>query len=450
MNPDGKRSEIQALLAIVWPLIVTNLLNVTVGIADMKMVGMLGVAPIAAVGMSRQIFMLILSLMIAITGGTSVLVAHAYGARNPRRVSEVAARSVVFMLATAVLVVMPLGLIFARDILGMLGAADTVAQLGERYLQVVFAGCIFTMFNFATTGILLGVGKTWVSMTILGVINALNVALNYVFIFGVGPIPALGVTGAAVGTVASRGIGSVACFWALSTRRLPVRMRLRDGLTLDWRLLGQILGIGGPRTLEGLVRNVSRLAVIRIVALFDTPTRAIAAYNVGMQVRYISTFVGLAFMHAAMSRVGQNLGAGEPDRAEQSGHQGAKLAAIIMGVAALFFLVFPEPIMGFFTDDPDVIAMGRAFFLIVALTEPVMGAAFSYGGALRGGGDAVSPLLYAGASDLFVMLGASYLLGVRLNMGMQGVAIGIAVSVVTRAVPSWLRFRQGKWKATRF
>ena len=447
---DDGPHEIRALLHIVWPLIVTNLLNVAVGIADMKMVGVLGVAPLAAVGMSRQVFMLVLSLMIAITGGASVLVAHAYGARDPRRVSAVAARSVVFMLLTAVLVVMPLGFLFARDILGMLGARAAVAQLGERYLQVLFGGCVFTMLNFVTTGILLGVGKTWVSMSILGVVNLLNVLLNYVFIFGAGPVPALGVTGAAVGTVTARGLGSIACVWALRTRHLPVRMRLRDGLRPDLVLLGRILSIGGPRTLQGLVRNFSRLAVIRIIALCAAPTRSIAAYNVGMQVRFISTFVGLAFMQATMSRVGQNLGARRPARAKQSGHCGAGLAAGIMGTAALFFLLFPERIMAFFSSDRDVIAMGRGFFLVVALTEPLMGAAFAYGGALRGGGDSVSPFLYASVSDLLVLLSASYVLGVRLALGIQGVAIGIALSVLTRAVPSWFRFRQGRWQATRF
>lgn len=445
-----RRTERHALLAIVWPLIVTNLLNVAVGIADMKMVGSLGVAAIAAVGMARQVYMLVLTLMIAIMGGTSVLVAHAYGARNAERVSQIAARSVVVMLVTALALVMPLGLVFSRAILALLGAEPQVAQLGNLYLQIVFGGCVFTMFTFATTSILLGVGKTWVSMAILGAVNVLNIVLNYLFIFGVGPLPALGVAGAAAGTVTARIIGAFACMWALRTARLPVRMRLRDGLTLDLPLLGRLLSIGGPRALQGVVRNFSRLAVIRIIACFAAPTCAIAAYNVGMQVRFISTFVGLAFMQATMSRVGQNLGAGDPDRAERSGHQGARLASGIMGVIAIFFLLLPEQIMGFFSSDSNVIAMGRTFFLIVALTEPIMGTAFAYGGALRGGGDALSPFLYSSVSDILVMLGASYVLGVRFGLGIQGVAIGIAAGVLTRALPSWLRFRQGKWRATRF
>lgn len=444
------RAENRALLALVWPLIVTNLLNVSVGIADMKMVGVLGVDPLAAVGISRQVFMLILILMLAISGGTSVLVSHAHGAEDTDRVSSIAARSVVFMLAVAVFVIMPLGFLFSRDILGLLGAEEHVSQLGEEYLQLLFGGCIFTIFNFTTTAILLGVGKTWVSMTILSLVNGLNILLNYVFIFGYGPIPAMGMTGAAVGTVVARAIGSIACLWVLQSHYFPIRMRWRAGFSIDLPLLGRILQIGGPRTLQGLVRNVSRLAVIRVIAVFPDKTGAMAAYNVGMQVRFISTFVGLAFMQATMARVGKNLGAGKPEKAEQSGHQGALLAGGIMGVIAVFFVLFPNHIMGFFTDDPSVIAMGRIFFVTIAVTEPIMGVAFAYGGALRGGGDSLSPFIYAAVSDILIMLGASYVFGITLGMGIQGVGIGIAVSVISRVIPLWFRFRRGKWKTARF
>lgn len=448
MKP-ARTGEDRALIALVWPLVVTNLLNVCVGIADMKMVGVLGVAPLAAVGMSRQVFMLILGLMIAITGGTSVLVAHAHGARDRKRVSEVSARSVIFMLSAAVLIVMPIGLLFSGHILGLLGAAEPVAKLGESYLQILFAGSVFTMFNFVATGILLGVGKTWVSMAILALVNTLNVGLNFILIFGWGPVPAFGVPGAAIGTVAARAVGSVACMWVLHSKLLPVRMRLADGLTLDVPLLGTILSIGGPRTLQGLVRNMSRLAVLRIIALLPEKTASLAAYNVGMQVRFVSTFVGLAFMQATMSRVGQNLGAGMPHKAEESGHHGARLAAAVMGVAALFMILFPTGIMSFFSRDSTVAQMGKSFFVTIALTEPIMGTAFAYGGALRGGGDSLSPFIYSALSDLVVMLGVGYLLGVILGMGIQGIAFGIAVSVLTRALPCWLKFHRGDWKNKR-
>lgn len=304
----GIRQEIPRVWAIAWPLILTNILNAIVGVVDFKMVGVLGVNSIAAVGMSRQVTMFILVLMIAISGGASVLVAHAHGAGDRKRVSAVAGQSMVYMLLTAVLVVLPAGFFGSRGILSALGAAKEVVALGESYLKVFFAGSIFTMFNFALTGILLGVGKTKVSLALLVGVNLANIGFNYIFIFGAGPIPAFGVQGAAMGTIAARGIGSLVGIWILKSPRFLVRISFLSGLKIDLEVLKKIFLLGGPRSLQGIVRNFSRLMTLRIITLLPDATRSVSAYSVGMQVRMISSFVGLAFMSAAMARVGQNMG----------------------------------------------------------------------------------------------------------------------------------------------
>ncbi len=219
--------EMGKVWAVAWPLIVTNLLNVTVSIVDLKMVGRLGVESIAAVGMAGNVIDLMMVIMIAISGGSSILVAHAYGARERKKVSEIAARSIVFMIVAAVAIVTPLGLFFSRRILFALGGEEDVVRLGEWYLHIMFLGSVFAMFNFAVTGVLLGVGKTKVSLILLLGINVLNVALNFIFIFGVGPIPAMGVAGAALGSIVARAIGAVAGVWITKTRRLPLQVEDR-------------------------------------------------------------------------------------------------------------------------------------------------------------------------------------------------------------------------------
>jgi putative MATE family efflux protein len=438
--------EIPRVWAIAWPLILTNMLNVTVGIVDFKMVGALGVAPIAAVGMARQVMMFLQVLMIAISGGSSVLVAHAYGAQEPHKVSQIAARSIVFMLLAALLIVTPLGLVFSRSILVLLGGEEQVVRLGESYLKILFWGSIFTMFNFAITGILLGVGKTKISLILLVGVNLLNIGFNYMLIFGIGPIPAFGVAGAALGTVIARGLGSFAGVWIVTTPRLPIQAKYKDGLTVDLPLLRKILYLGGPRSLQGIVRNFSALMTIRIITLLPDAIRAISAYSVGIQVRMISSFIGLAFMSAAMARVGQNMGGRNPDLAEKSGWISAGMASGFMSIFAILFFLFPDVIMAFFTDDREVIAMGKVFFVIIALTEPIMAFSFALGGALRGGGDPVSPFIYASISDLVIVILAGYLLAVQFQLGFAGIALGIALSAVTRAIPTMLKFRKGDWK----
>jgi putative MATE family efflux protein len=441
------KREASNVWAIAWPLILTNMLNVLVGIVDFKMVGVLGVESIAAVGMSRQVTMFIMVLMIAISGGSSVLVAHAYGASDPERVSRIAARSIVYMLGAAILIVTPLGYFSSRTILELLGGAVRVVEIGESYLKILFAGSVFTMFNFAVSATLLGVGKTRISLVLLLVVNGLNIGLNYIFIFGLGPIPAFGVNGAAIGTVAARGLGSVAGIWILKNPKFLIHMRFRDGWTIDLQLITKILHLGGPRSLQGIVRNFSRLMTLRIITLLPDATRSVSAYSVAMQVRMVSSFVGLAFMSAAMARVGQNMGGKDPVAAEKSGWISAGMATGIMAIVAAVFLIVPEFIMAFFTTDKDVIALGKTFFMIIAFTEPIMAFAFALGGALRGGGDPISPFIYASVSDLIVVILAGYLLAIPGGLGFAGIAAGIAISAITRAVPTTLKYRKGRWKA---
>ena len=264
-----RRNEIRSVWRIAWPLIITNILNVLVGIVDLKMVGALGVAEIAAVGMGRQVMNLVFVIMIAISGGTSIVIARAFGAGDTTSVSSTAARSLLYMVFAAVVVVTPLGVLTSRAFLAALGGSPEVVALGTRYLHVVFLGSLFTMFNFGVTGVLLGVGKTQVSLVMLLCVNTLNVVFNYVFIFGVGPVPSLGIAGAAWGTVLARALGTIAGAAIAVSPRLPVRADFRRAFVLDRRLIGQIVRLGGPRSLQGVVRNFSRLLTIRIITLLS-------------------------------------------------------------------------------------------------------------------------------------------------------------------------------------
>ena len=178
------RNEIPKVWRIAWPLILTNLLNVTVGIVDLKMVGTLGFESIAAVGMSRQVTMFIMVLMIAISGGSSVMVARAYGSGDQSKITVIASRAIFYMLVSALIIVTPAGLFLSRAILNALGGSDEVVRIGTSYLKILFAGSVVTMFNFAVSAVLLGVGKTRVSLVLLLGVNVLNIGLNYTFIFG--------------------------------------------------------------------------------------------------------------------------------------------------------------------------------------------------------------------------------------------------------------------------
>ena len=418
-----------------------------VGLVDLKMVGVLGVSEIAAVGMARQVMNLVFVIMIAISGGTSVVIARAFGANDHALVSSTASKALIYSAVVALALVMPVGILTRRAFLVALGGSPEVVELGSAYLGIIFAGALFTMFNFGVAAVLLGVGRTRVSLVLLLFVNGINIGFNYVFIFGLGPIPAMGIAGAGMGTLVARALGTVAGVWIVVTPRFPIQANLRRGFTFDSRLIGQIVRLGGPRSLQGIVRNFSRLLTIRIVTLLAGATAMVSAYSVAMQVRMISTFVGLAFMQAAAVRVSQNLGGGRVEDATRSGWIAAAMAAGCMSVAAVMMAVIPDQIMGFFTSDAEVIRLGRTFFIVVALSEPVMAFAFGIGGALRGGGDSISPFVYGSVSDLVVVAAAGYLFAITLGLGFTGVALALALSALTRAIPTMLKYRQGAWKS---
>ena len=222
---------------IVWPLIVTNILSVVVGMVDFKMVGVLGVEAIAAVGMARQVMMFLQVLIFAISAGASVVIAHAFGAGDQRRVSEVSAQSAVLLVAASVVIITPVGILSARPFLTALGGNADVVRLGGVYLTILFAGSVFTMFNFAVSGVLLGVGRTRVSLFILLGVNLLNIVLNYLLINGIGPFPALSdlvvviAAGYLLAVVLGMGFAGIAVAIAMiaATRAVPVSIAYRRG-----------------------------------------------------------------------------------------------------------------------------------------------------------------------------------------------------------------------------
>jgi putative MATE family efflux protein len=225
------KQESSEVWKIAWPLIITNILNVLVGVIDLKMVGYLGTSSIAAVGMARQVMNLVFVIMIAVSGGASIVIARAYGAGKEETVSVLGAKTLVYMAVLALFLVGPMGFFTCRIFLIALGGEPEIVEMGTSYLRVIFLGSLFTMFNFGISSVLLGVGKTRVSLVMLMGVNSLNILFNYIFIFGWGPIPAMGVAGAAWGTVVARGLGMIWGIGIAISPRYPVKADFRKALS---------------------------------------------------------------------------------------------------------------------------------------------------------------------------------------------------------------------------
>lgn len=437
---------LKGVWSLAWPVIATSLLHTTVGLVDTKMVGMLGPASIAAVGMGRQIHMMLTTVLIMLSTGTTALVARYVGERSPDKASAVLKESITLGIFGCVLILMPVGLVFTRSALILLGGAEEVVALGAPYLRILFVGIAFMVFTMLVNAGLRGAGDTKTPLVILGLVNLLNMAGDYVLIFGIGPFPRMGVRGAAVASVLARMVGAMVSAGVLMSGRFVVRLSPGRRFRMDWTMARRIVRIGVPTGLQGVVRNGSRMALIKVVASTAAGTSAISSYVIGTQVLNLSSHIGLALSAAAMTMVGQNLGAGRPDRAAQSGWSAAKLATMAMGAIGAIFFLFAGPIMRVFTHDPSVIQMGRQFLRIVVLTQPLVGLSMALTGGLRGVGDTATPFYYSIICLLLIQVSAAYVLGIVLGWETVGIWVAICVAGMIRGGLMARKFQQGKWK----
>ncbi|MCL0075819.1 MATE family efflux transporter [Dehalococcoidia bacterium] len=436
---------VRNILYLSWPIVVSALLQTTVGIVDIMMVGVLGPQPLAAVGMGRFVLMIVIVLVMAISTGAQALVARYTGAKNPEAVTRVVDQTLILsvVLATGM---MALGLALSPALLRIMGAEENVLALGVPYVRIIFGGILFMMLNFIINSILQGAGDSRTPLKILLLINILNVVLNYLLIFGVGFFPRLEVRGAAWGTIISRIVGAAVGMWVLLSGRFTVRTDILRHFRMELPLMSKIIRIGLPAGLQMLVRSGSGIILLRFVSDTIHGTYAIAALTIGLQIEAISFMPGIAFSTGAMTLVGQNLGAGKPDRARRNGLTATWIATALMSSVGLLFFIFAEQIMSVFTESAHVIDIGSDYLRIMAYSQPFLALAMVFSGGLRGAGDTKTPLIYTIIHTWLVRIPLIYVLGFVLNWQTTGIWWAMTLSTVTHGLATWWKFQQGDWQ----
>ncbi len=436
---------VRNILYLSWPIVVSALLQTTVGIVDVMMVGFLGPQPLAAVGIGRFILIIVLVLVMAISTGAQAFVARYTGAKNPEGVTRVVDQSLILSVILAA-VMMTLGLTLSPALIRIMGAEENVLALGVPYVRIIFGGILFMILNFIINSILQGAGDSRTPLKILLLINILNIALNYLLIFGVGFFPRLEVRGAAWGTIISRVVGAAVGLWVLLSGRFAVRTDILRRFRIEPALMSKIIGIGLPVGLQGLVRSGAGIILLRFIADTIHGTYAIAAFTIGFQIEAIAFMPGLAFSTGAMTLVGQNLGAGKPDRAKRTGLTATWIAAIVMSSVGLLLFIFAKQIMSFFTGSADVIAIGADYLRIMAYSQPFLALVMVFSGGLRGAGDTKTPLVYTIIHSWLVRMPLVFVLGFLLNLQTTGIWWAMTISTVTQGLATWWKFQQGNWQ----
>ena len=443
------------LLYLSLPIVVTNLLQTAYNLADTFWLGRYSTEALAAISFGFPMVFLIISLGLGVSTAGSVLVAQYTGADQPRQAEFAASQTVSYAFITSA-VLGAIGYVIVRPLLVLLGAPAEVVEPAAAYLQVISLGLPFTFGFFIFLALMRGYGDTITPMLVMFGTVVVNIAIDPLLIFGVTtpalgvggvtllpsiPFPELGIEGAAYATVFSRGLAMLVGMGIMLSGTRGVRIRPRD-MVPEASYAGKLVNIGLPASVEGSGRALSINALLVIVGMFSTPV--VAAFGIGIRLLSVIFLPAIAVSRGVETMTGQNIGAGELERAEKANYVAARwLFLVLAAVGVLIFLV-PRPIVAVFTTDPLVIEEGVTFLRFVALTFGFTGIMRAFTGGFRGAGHTM-----IAAAVAILMLGVIRLpvawVGANL-FGPPGLWASFAVSNVSGAVIGWLWFRRGTWR----
>lgn len=452
---DYTKKEIrQKVILLAWPAILEMFLMTFKQIVDSAMVGRLGEEAVAAVGLALSPTMFFMGAFAAIGVGSTAVVARFVGAGSQGDANRAGHQSLI-LSAMVSFVISTVIFFLARYVIVFMGAEPHVIPLGTTYMRTLSPGLIFASTVFVMSGVLRGSGDTKSPMKVNAISNVFNVILNFFLIFETRtmilggleftvPGAGLGVMGAALGTIISRGFGAVAILYILFNGSTVISLSWKGLKKIDMDIMGRIIRLGIPAAIERMVMSSGQIMFNRIVASLGTT--AFAAHHLAIVAESISYMPGFGFSMAATTLVGQALGAKDPDLAEKCGRETWRLGTIVMSFMGILFFVFPHYFMNFLTHEKEVIALGIMCLRIVAVAQPPFAATIILSGALRGAGDTKFPM-YASIIGIWaIRLSLALFFGILLDMGLFGVWVAMAIDLFARGFLFYFRFRAGHWK----
>lgn len=430
---------------LAWPVILENLLQTMLGIVDTLMVGRLGADALAGVGTAQQLLFFLIAILSAVSIGSSVIAAHAIGARDIGTASKIAKQSIIWALLLAVPLA-TLGAVFSRNFIGIMGVTNSVAVIGGDYLWVTMVTGIFLVVPFTVGAVLRGAGDTRTPLVATTVANLVNAVVAYLLIFGALGAPALGPVGSAWGAAAGRLVSCAILLIAVYRGRMGFSIRGRLGWIPESELARRVIALGAPAALEQIATSAGFLIMTIFVAGLGTD--ALAATRVVGNLLGISLLPGFGFGIAATALVGQSLGASTPEEGEAATGIATQWALIWMGILGLFFIVLRTPLSAAFTNDPSVIQIAADCMIPLGLTQPLWAVSFVNSGGLRGAGNTRFPLAMTIVGIWGTTALSTVTIGV-LHLGLAYVWGGFLIFSPIASYLTWRRFKRGDWKASR-
>ena len=438
-----------AVWNIAWPTMLTNAIGGLQGMVDHVLVGnLVGYKANAAIGVSWQIYLVVIVFVSSLFTGMSVLVARFAGAGEPEKVDRVVYQAFLTAIGLAVGILAPVGYVVAPLLLDLVNAAPAVKTEALPFLRIMFGFSSGMMVFFMLSGALRSAGDARTPMVLGIAMTALNLVLNIVLIRGLGPIPAFGTRGSAMGTCITAGLLAVYALWKMWTGGWVVAFPRGQGWGPDWSIIRELFRFGLPTGIQGIAMNIGGVFMLSFIGSLAQSAAAQAAFAVSYTELFsLITWTSVGLMGSAAAVAGQNLGAGHPDRANEAVHLAARYGLSVAAFVGLFFLFFPRQLLAVFgMHDPVVVDVGVQLLRVLSVSGLFVTVALSFTGGLQGTGDTKSPLYISMISQILVPLGICFIIRETGTLDPIDIWLAILAGHATRCVLSVLRFRQGQWR----
>ena len=438
-----------AVWKIAWPTMLTNAIGGLQGMVDHVLVGnLVGYKANAAIGVSWQIFLVVIVFISSLFTGMSVLVARFAGAGEPEKVDRVVYQAFLTAIGISIGILAPVGYLAAPFLLDLVNAAPEVKTEALPFLRIMFGFSSGMMIFFMLSGALRSAGDARTPMLLGITMTVLNLVLNIVLIRGLGPIPAFGTRGSAMGTCITAGLLAGYALWKLWTGGWVVAFPRGRGLGPDWTIIRELFRFGLPTGIQGIAMNIGGVLMLSFIGSLAQSAAAQAAFAVSYTELFsLITWTSVGLMGSAAAVAGQNVGAKHPDRANEAVHIAARYGLTVAVFVGLLFVFLPRQLLAVFgMHDAVVVDIGAQLLRVLSVSGLFITVALAFTGGLQGTGDTKSPLYISMISQILVPLGICFVIQETGTLAPIDIWLAILAGHATRCVLSVLRFRQGRWR----
>ncbi|MBV5314657.1 MAG: MATE family efflux transporter [Prolixibacteraceae bacterium] len=435
----------KALLILSIPMVLEMIMESIFAVVDIFFVSKLGADAVATVGITESSMTIVYALGMGLSTATTALVARRVGEKKTGKAGTVAFQAIISGLIVSILISIP-GVIYAKEFLLLMGASEEMAEAGYMFPAIMFGGNAVIMLLFIINAIFRSSGDAAISMRVLVFANLINIVLDPLLIFGIGPFPELGLKGAAVATTTGRGLAVCYQFYLLFRGHKRISLELKH-LRIKLKVMIQLFKLSAGGIFQYIIATSSWIALYRIIS--ELGSEVMAGYTIAIRIVVFVLLPSWGLSNAASTLVGQNLGAKQPDRAERTVWITAYANMVLLGLVGIVLIIFPESFIRLFIDDPNVISNGAISLQIISIgfVSYAMGMVMTQ--AFNGSGDTITPTWINFFCFWLFEIPLAYLLAIVLDMKIYGISIAIVAAETALTLTAWYYFRKGRWKTVK-